>query len=335
MIRCGVVVVTEFRVAWRDETSPVVRRMLIASVLFGLGLLVVGSVGDFRGWWASIPYLTNVLTGLTGAMFGVPFAVLFLARVARHQADEAERRGVQRLLSTATAALADGTSGLLKRSASRESLKELLFALENLGGAARLGSAGDGAGHGGEWERRSLPNLTERQRFRDEAAKTAAAFGAVRGMLTLNFGSAVEIGRVWAEICGSWKFLSGHVRPRLIEVELQWPADGLVPHLDKMLQPDDPPLLRLLELKEGQIDEYVSLLTRTAESAFQHDFPGRHADVLVAERVIFDTVDHSITEVNELLGVLETLDQVQVAGVRSMPGRGQQATTPPALIAGR
>ncbi|MER5379993.1 hypothetical protein ABT040_06885 [Streptomyces sp. NPDC002688] len=83
--------------AWRD-TPPITQRLSIWMPLLGLLILTLGLVGDMRGWWEGMSFLTNLLSSLTGLLFGVPFALLVLSRLTSAQADIAEQRGVRRLV---------------------------------------------------------------------------------------------------------------------------------------------------------------------------------------------------------------------------------------------
>jgi hypothetical protein len=42
----------------------------------------VGVLGDGMGWWASQPFVTNLVSSITGFAFAVPVALLILSRVA-------------------------------------------------------------------------------------------------------------------------------------------------------------------------------------------------------------------------------------------------------------
>jgi hypothetical protein len=68
--------------------------------LCGLGALgtcgfIIGLIGDLRGWWTNLGYTSNVLAGVTGACFGIPFAVLVLQRLLNENQLRANRRNLQ------------------------------------------------------------------------------------------------------------------------------------------------------------------------------------------------------------------------------------------------
>lgn len=59
------------------------RWLLVGLVALGVSGFALGLVGDLQGWWGGLGYTSNVLAGLTGAFFGIPFAVAVLQRVLR------------------------------------------------------------------------------------------------------------------------------------------------------------------------------------------------------------------------------------------------------------
>jgi ABC-type xylose transport system permease subunit len=53
-----------------------VKRASLGLVAAGVALLVVGILGDSQGWWQSRPFLTNIVSTLAGACFGLPVLLL-------------------------------------------------------------------------------------------------------------------------------------------------------------------------------------------------------------------------------------------------------------------
>lgn len=68
----------------------------------GALLVGVGIFGDYYQWWSSKPFLTNLVSALTGAFFGIPFVLLVLQRITDHQAEQLEKKHVQRLAERAS-----------------------------------------------------------------------------------------------------------------------------------------------------------------------------------------------------------------------------------------
>jgi hypothetical protein len=72
------------------RVSPAV--WLPSILLWGSGsvLIWLGLVGDRRGWWTDRPFLTNLVSGLTGACFGIPVALLILTELSNRQRQRVE-----------------------------------------------------------------------------------------------------------------------------------------------------------------------------------------------------------------------------------------------------
>ncbi|MET9901199.1 hypothetical protein [Streptomyces sp. NPDC006446] len=60
-------------------------------VPIGAALVWFGWYGDGHGWWVHRPFVTNLLSSLTGLMFGIPLALFVLARLSKDQADVNDR----------------------------------------------------------------------------------------------------------------------------------------------------------------------------------------------------------------------------------------------------
>jgi hypothetical protein len=82
-------------------------------VVVGCCLLAVGTLGDARGWWGDAPFLTNVLSSMAGAMFGIPIALLVLPLLADDLTQHAERRAVINLTTAIVESLSTTLSSLL------------------------------------------------------------------------------------------------------------------------------------------------------------------------------------------------------------------------------
>ncbi|MBD3135111.1 hypothetical protein [Microbispora bryophytorum] len=62
-------------------------------------ILVIGLMGDSIGVWESSPFLTNLLSSLTGFCFAVPVAIIVLHRVSTYQMDHQQWRTLSGLAS--------------------------------------------------------------------------------------------------------------------------------------------------------------------------------------------------------------------------------------------
>jgi hypothetical protein len=73
--------------------SPAVSLATILLWILAVTLVWVGLVGDDRGWWSNRPFLTNLISSLTGASFGIPIALIFIGLLSQRQREfEIDRR---------------------------------------------------------------------------------------------------------------------------------------------------------------------------------------------------------------------------------------------------
>ncbi|MGV9364252.1 hypothetical protein [Amycolatopsis sp. NPDC003731] len=81
---------------WNSTTRPL--RLVASSIAgFGLILLAIGIAGDANDWFSSLPFLTNILSGITSACFGIPLALVFLQWLTSLQSEELRKRSIMRL----------------------------------------------------------------------------------------------------------------------------------------------------------------------------------------------------------------------------------------------
>lgn len=96
---------------WRS-TSTAVKIIFFALLALGSVMLVLGTQGDANGFWESRPFLTNVFSSLTAAMFGIPIALAVLHQVAAAQASHAaevrQRTAARNLLKGMTHQIENG-----------------------------------------------------------------------------------------------------------------------------------------------------------------------------------------------------------------------------------
>jgi hypothetical protein len=101
---------------------------MVTLPLVGVCLLSLGFAADQFDWWTNRPFLTNLVSGVTSACFGIPFASLFLASFTAHQAEQLERSNAQSLFDGALDAFAGG----VRRVTSSRSHDRLDIALDSL-----------------------------------------------------------------------------------------------------------------------------------------------------------------------------------------------------------
>lgn len=92
------------RQTWRDTTHAVRVCLIVMWITSGV-FLAGGLFGDSQGFWGNKPFATNVLTGLTGALFGIPLALLVFQQISNQQDAQREARAARRLASRVSAEL--------------------------------------------------------------------------------------------------------------------------------------------------------------------------------------------------------------------------------------
>ncbi|GIE34622.1 hypothetical protein Ait01nite_076670 [Actinoplanes italicus] len=100
----------------------------------GAGMLALGMRGDASGFWEDRPFLTNVFSSLTAAMFGIPIALAVLQQIAAAQASHAagvrQRDAATKLLEGMVHQIGNGFPELL-------SVGELIGLIDALGRMVR------------------------------------------------------------------------------------------------------------------------------------------------------------------------------------------------------
>ncbi|NMO90605.1 hypothetical protein [Actinomycetospora sp. TBRC 11914] len=71
------------------------------AIVLGMSGLCFGVVEDLRGFWSDKPFLTNVVSNLSGALIGIPVGIIVLQRIVAQQAHVSEQLRVRRRLRAA------------------------------------------------------------------------------------------------------------------------------------------------------------------------------------------------------------------------------------------
>ena len=289
----------ELRSHWRDDIRPPVRRGLTVSLVLAVLSVVGGGVGDLIGWWDRVPFLTNFATGITGALFGVPFALVVVGMITKRQAEEADRRAAKRLAGTALASLADAGGRVLRAGAEDGPLVDLAYRLQDCAYDSRVPSG--------------PVSSRDRPAFRESAVRSLDRCRAVVSALDLVLPPADDAGRAWDQTCTAWRFLVTYVRPRLLEAEVPWLTERQIAELDSLLRPANPPTLPLFELREFLANDCTVALEAVVEGVFGQDFAALHQKALAADRYLADRVEIAADETNHLIRTMPLLTDTQVS----------------------
>ncbi|MEV6443035.1 hypothetical protein [Amycolatopsis sp. NPDC051716] len=215
--------------------------------LVGVCLLTLGFAADQFGWWTTRPFLTNLVSGVTSACFGIPFALLFLASFTAHQAEQLERSNAQSLFDGALAAFA----GWVRRVTSSRSHDRLDIALDSLTTQVldRLEQVTDVR----EGASPDIPALVD-------------ALSTMHEFLTHNFSFLVDMEEHWASTCAQWRFLDDYVKPRMYEQQLSWIRADAAARLDTILRGEANPFLPVIPMREHLLPLAIEATARLVEN---------------------------------------------------------------------
>lgn len=209
---------------------------MIALPLVGVGFLALGLVADGSGWWATRPFLTNLVSGATSACFGIPFALLVLASFTEYQAQQVQRRNAENLFDGALGSL---TSWVLRVTSS---------ASHN-----RLDVALDAS-------TRRILHLIVNGRSSTNGAELADALSALEDLLTGGFSFLVDMEEHWASTRAQWRFLNDHVKASMYEQQLGWIRSDAAARFDTVLSGPNP-FLSVIRLREQLLPRLIKRLS--------------------------------------------------------------------------
>jgi hypothetical protein len=176
-----------------------------------------GAVGDLRGWWNAWPFLTNLLSSLVGALFGVPVALIVLQRIAAIETHRYERREVVAVARATVDSLLDEVAGLVLEP---ELLPEL---------AGRLGLLTDDL----------IPALS-RRRYRVELEieleKVLSAWREVYVLWPGVLADRGEAARILRRASSQWRFFRDHIEPGLLRHRVSWLPASSGEAIDRLLR---------------------------------------------------------------------------------------------------
>lgn len=205
------------RTFWEENPSAIRR---ISLLLWSLGLLALflGIYGDECGWWGDRSFLTNIVSGVTAALFGIPVALLFLSRLATLQADQARRAAARGLAIRLAEGFRESVMKLTKEGAPENvdsHLSDVLIAFD--AARAQLGQAA-----------RACEDRPVGDRASQALRTTADALLQARSRWDVVFDSNSTKRARWTEIEHNWDIFTTESRTRLTEVELPWLKPSLL-----------------------------------------------------------------------------------------------------------
>jgi len=241
---------------------PRLRPAVVALLSAGAVLAVLGAAGDAAGLWSRFPFLTNLASSLTGALFGLPVALVVVQRLLQAQTEANDRAAAWRLAGQSAYRMR--TAAVTLAGAGADSAAAELTRL-----VARCDTA---IGEAREWSDRALTAKARPRRLRasmyqrtylrqvltlHDAVRQASIVYATTGLGAETSASAIE--RIRSEAA----FLHDHVRPMVLRLDGRWLAQ---------------PQARALE---------------RADDSFPADLPRVGAGQLLTVRHLFDALPAS------------------------------------------
>ncbi|MFD0742960.1 hypothetical protein ACFQ1L_15060 [Phytohabitans flavus] len=118
------------RRSW-SNASPSLRIACVAMWGAGGAATVLGAIGDFAGWWESMPFLTNVASTVTGALFSVPLALVVFQGFAANETQKRDQRGVALLAKATVRDILHDITGLAPDATDLDQLADRLRKLDD------------------------------------------------------------------------------------------------------------------------------------------------------------------------------------------------------------
>jgi hypothetical protein len=103
------------RSGWKD-TSPGLRSLGVVMWVTGVVLVVSGWIADSRGFWSDRPFLTNLASSLTGAVFGIPFVLVIFQQITTAQTQSKEATDTRRLAARVSRQMLDAARNMVQSS---------------------------------------------------------------------------------------------------------------------------------------------------------------------------------------------------------------------------
>jgi hypothetical protein len=224
------------------KVHPGLRPAVVALLCAGVVLAVLGAAGDAAGFWSRYPFLTNLASSLTAALFGLPVALVVVQRLLQVQTDANERAAAWRLAMRSAHGMR-AAAGTLAGPDADDAAAELARLV------ARCHAAVAGAR---EWADRALAARSRPRRLRASMYQRAylrhvltahgTAEQALEAYARTGMGagtSAPAIERIRSEAA----FLHDHVRPAVLRLDGRWlpaPQAQVLTNVDEHVPADLP-----------------------------------------------------------------------------------------------
>ncbi|WIM93451.1 hypothetical protein ACTOB_005430 [Actinoplanes oblitus] len=222
---------------WFDTPHPRLRPVLAAMIGAGVLLAGLGVAGDVAGFWASLPFLTNLVSSLTGALFGIPVGIVVVQRLLQAQTDANDRAAAWRLALRSAHHMRTAAGALTGPAGTGEELARLLARCDSAVAEAREWA--ELAHHARPRPRRLRASMYQRTYLRQVLELHDAARQALAVYTRTSHAAATAIERIRSEA----GFLHDQVRPMVLRLDGAWlppPQARALEHLDESFPADLP-----------------------------------------------------------------------------------------------
>ena len=288
------------------------RRVCAVFFLVGAVFAVSGVIADVLGWWGSLAFLTNLFSGITGAMFGIPFALIILRRLASRQAEELQKRNVERLKTAAARELYTSVSALLQPDRSPSVPTEICGALDAADGAVEGAIAGARqilSTHFAKGPRNSPLDIES-----SEVEESLRLIGEARTTLSHSLAtlckvlpSGTDVSETIADMSAKWRFLDEYVRPRVYELGGTWLDQPTFAYLQAALYKGAFDLSGLSYLRDVHIRQFETALGAVLEDSVLN-YQTLEDDICRSGGSLLGSINNCKSQVQSLLRLQEAAD---------------------------
>ncbi|WP_432138642.1 hypothetical protein [Streptomyces sp. bgisy154] len=284
------------RTFW-DESPSIIRQISLLLWALGLLTLFLGIYGDECGWWSDRSFLTNIASGVTAALFGIPVALLFLSQLATLQAEQAQRSAARGLAIRLAEEFRESVVKLVKEDAPENvdaHLSDVLIAFDSVRAQFRQAA-------------RACEDRPVGDRASQALRRAADALLQARGKWNVVFDSNSTKRARWTEIEHSWDIFTAESRTPLTEAGLPWLKPSLLHQTSETVK--RPKNLRKVTYLATTLELSAGDLRRASS-----DPSGFSTNRLTDVASVLDTANEYVIKVKRLLAnqelVLQDIAQI-------------------------
>jgi hypothetical protein len=221
------------------RVHPRLRTVVVVLLAAGTVLAVLGAVGDAAGLWSRFPFLTNLASSLTAALFGLPVALVVVQRLLQAQTAANDRAAAWRLAVRSVHSMCVAAARL--SAVDTAELTRLVTSCDTAIAEAQ------------EWEEPALSAKARPRRLRASMYQrnyllpVVAFHDTVRQALTVWETTALGAGTAGPaleRLRSEAAFLHDHIRPMVLRLDGRWlaqPQDRALEHAEDSFPAGLPP----------------------------------------------------------------------------------------------